>query len=121
MTSTSVRLVLSMSFAGCLCAAPPTFSRDVAPILYQHCVSCHHPNDIAPMSLITYKEVKPWAASIKESVLTRKMPPWKADPHFGKWSNDPSLSDAEIATVKTWVDGGKLEGDAKDLPAAPVF
>ncbi|HCC59327.1 MAG TPA: thiol-disulfide isomerase, partial [Solibacterales bacterium] len=61
-------------------AAPPTFSHDVAPILYQHCVSCHHATDIAPMSLITYQEVKPWAAAIKEAVILRKMPPWKADP-----------------------------------------
>ncbi len=98
-----------------------TFTRDVAPILYRHCVACHHPNDIAPMPLITYSEVKPWAASIKEAVLMRKMPPWKADPHYGKWSNDSSLSDAEIQTLKAWVDGGKLEGDPKALPVAPVF
>ena len=75
----------------------PTFSRDVAPILYQHCVSCHHPGDIAPMSLLTYKDTRPWAASIRQAVLTHKMPPWKADPHFGQWSNDPRLSDVEIA------------------------
>ncbi|HZT31700.1 MAG TPA: thiol-disulfide isomerase [Bryobacteraceae bacterium] len=98
-----------------------TFSRDVAPILYQHCVSCHHPNDIAPMSLLTYKEARPWAAAIKEAVLLRKMPPWKADPHYGKWSNDPSLSAAEIETVRAWADGGKLEGDPKEMPKAPVF
>jgi len=98
-----------------------TFNKDVAPILYRHCVACHHPNDIAPMSLITYTQVKPWAASIKEAVLMRKMPPWKADPHYGKWSNDTSLSTAEIETLKAWADSGKLEGNAKDLPAAPVF
>lgn len=113
--------VLPALVAASLSAAPPTFSRDVAPILYKHCAACHHSNDIAPMSLISYKEVKPWAASIKEAVLTRKMPPWKADPHFGKWSNDPSLSEAEIATLAAWADGGKLEGDPKDLPAVPVF
>jgi mono/diheme cytochrome c family protein len=101
--------------------AAPTFSRDVAPILYGHCVSCHHPGDIAPMSLLTYKDARPWAAAIRESVLTGKMPPWKADPHFGKWSNDPRLSDAEIATLKAWTEGEKLEGNARDLPAAPAF
>src|SRR3984957_2899153 len=101
--------------------AEVTFTHDVAPILYQHCVACHHPNDIAPMTLITYNQVKPWAASIKEAVLLRKMPPWKADPHYGKWSNDPSLSPAEIETLKAWADGAKLEGDPKQLPAAPVF
>ena len=65
-----------------------TFSADVAPILYQHCANCHHANDIAPMSLLTYKETRPWAAAIREAVLTRQMPPWKADPHYGKWAND---------------------------------
>src|SRR5262249_40390996 len=102
-------------------AAEPTFSRDVAPILYKHCASCHHANDIAPMPLLTYKEVRPWAASIKEAVLSGKMPPWKADPHYGKWVNDPSLTPAEIATIKAWAEGGKLEGDSKALPPAPVF
>ena len=101
--------------------AEVTFTRDVAPILYKHCVECHHPNDIAPMSLITYAQAKPWAASIKEAVLLHKMPPWKADPHYGKWSNDPSLSAEEVETLKAWADGEKLEGDPKQLPAAPVF
>lgn len=73
------------------------------------------------MTLITYNQVKPWAASIKEAVLLRKMPPWKADPHYGKWSNDPSLTSAQIQTLKDWADGGKLEGNPKDLPPAPVF
>ena len=73
-----------MSFAAELPASEVTFSRDVAPILYKNRVSCHHPNDIAPMSLLTYQEVKPWASAIKEAVLTKKMPPWKADPHFGQ-------------------------------------
>jgi mono/diheme cytochrome c family protein len=111
--------------AFCLNAANPdskvTFTHDVAPILYQHCVACHHPNDIAPMSLLTYKDARPWAAAIRQAVVTGKMPPWKADPHYGKWSNDPRLSDAEIATIKAWVDGEKLEGDPKDMPASPSF
>ncbi|MDQ2774411.1 MAG: thiol-disulfide isomerase [Acidobacteriota bacterium] len=98
-----------------------TFSSDVAPILYQHCVSCHHPNDIAPMSLLTYKEARPWAASIRAAVLMRKMPPWKADPHYGKWSNDPTLTQAEIGTLRSWVDGGAPEGDPKTMPSMPVF
>jgi len=105
-----------------LLAAPGvTYTHDVAPILYQHCVACHHPNDIAPMSLLTYKETRPWAAAIRQAIVTGKMPPWKADPHYGKWSNDPRLSDTEIATIKAWVDGDKLEGDPKDMPAAPQF
>jgi len=111
--------------AGSLCAetrsAQPTFSRDVAPILYKHCAGCHHANDIAPMPLITYNDAKPWAAAIKEAVVTRKMPPWKADPHYGKWSNDASLTDAEIATLRQWADNGRLEGNPKNLPPAPHF
>jgi mono/diheme cytochrome c family protein len=98
-----------------------TYSRDVAPILYKHCIACHHPGDIAPMSLLTYKDARPWAAAIRQAVITRKMPPWKADPHYGEWSNDPRLSDTEIATIKSWVQGGKLEGDPKDMPQAPAF
>ncbi len=88
-----------------------TFSEDVAPILYKHCANCHHANDIAPMALITYQEARPWAAAIREAVLSRQMPPWKADPHYGKWSNDWSLSESDIATIKTWVDQGAKEGD----------
>jgi len=104
-----------------LSAAEPTFSHDVAPILYKHCVSCHRPNDIAPMSLESYAEARPWAAAIRQAVLSRKMPPWKADPHFGSWSNDSSLSDSEISVIKAWVDGSKLEGDPHDLPSLPKF
>lgn len=102
-------------------AGSPTFSHDVAPILYAHCVKCHHAGDIAPMSLLTYKEVRPWAAAIKQAVITRKMPPWKADEHYGEWSNDARLSAAEVSTIKAWVDSQKLEGDAKDMPSPPEF
>jgi hypothetical protein len=102
-------------------AGEVTFTRDVAPVLYRHCAGCHHPGDIAPMSLLTYKEVRPWAAAIREAVLTRKMPPWKADPRYGEWSNDPRLSDGEIATLKAWADGSKPEGNLQDMPAAPNF
>lgn len=98
-----------------------TFTENVAPILYRHCVICHHPGDIAPMSLLTYKDVRPWAAAIREAVVSRKMPPWSADPTIGHWSNDPRLSDAEIKTIKAWVEGPKLEGDPQKLPPAPQF
>jgi mono/diheme cytochrome c family protein len=117
----SIPLAIAVFTVSAVAAEKVTFNRDVAPIIYQHCAGCHHANDIAPMSLLTYKDAKPWAAAIKEAALTRKMPPWKADPNVGKWANDPSLNAREIAAIKAWVDGGKLEGDAKDLPAAPVF
>jgi hypothetical protein len=104
-----------------LAPAAPTFSKDVAPIFFKHCAGCHRPKDIAPMSLLDYKSARPWAKAIRESVVTKRMPPWFADPAYGHFSNDPSLSEAELATVKAWVDAGAPEGEAKDLPAAPVF
>ena len=96
-----------------------TYSRDVAPILYKNCVTCHRPNDIAPMSLLTYKEARPWAGLIQNAVVNRKMPPWHADPKVGGFLNDPRLSDHDIATIDEWVRTGAKEGDAKDLPPAP--
>ncbi|MFL6216500.1 MAG: c-type cytochrome [Blastocatellia bacterium] len=98
-----------------------TFNKDVAPIFYKNCAECHKPNDIAPMSLISYKEVRPWARSIKEKVITREMPPWSPDPKYGQFSNDHRLSDKDVQTIVAWVDGGAKEGDAKDLPPAPEF
>jgi mono/diheme cytochrome c family protein len=116
-----VACVLGVAAGLTASGAEVTFSRDVAPILYKHCVSCHHPNDIAPMSLLTYRDARPWAAAIKQAVLTGKMPPWKADPHYGEWSNDPRLSQAEKDTIVAWVNGSKAEGDPKDMPAQPTF
>jgi hypothetical protein len=101
--------------------ASPTFSKDVAPILYSKCVTCHRAGEIGPMSLITYKDVRPWAASIKDKVANRVMPPWHADSHVGSFRNDRSLSDAQIDTIVKWVEGGAPEGNATDLPAAPQF
>jgi hypothetical protein len=117
-----MRKVLTLALlAASLEAAAPTFSKDVAPILYKRCVACHRPNDIAPMSLLDYKSARPWAKSIRESVLTRRMPPWFADPHFGSFANDPRLSTGEIETIQAWADGGAMEGNPLDLPRAPVF
>src|SRR5437868_15047529 len=113
--TTFVLAILPLSAVALASGEAPTYSKDVAPILYKHCAGCHHSNDIAPMSLITYKEARPWAASIKEAVVRRRMPPWMADPHFGKWSNDPTLTEAEIAAIRAWVDGGKPEGDRKSV------
>ncbi|HSR08752.1 MAG TPA: hypothetical protein VLM42_16525 [Bryobacteraceae bacterium] len=95
-----------------------TFSKDVAPILQAKCQECHQPNSIAPMSLITFQEARPWARSIKERVATRQMPPWHIDRSVGvqKFKNDMSLTDAQVDTIVRWVDGGAVEGDPKDLP-----
>jgi hypothetical protein len=98
-----------------------TFSKDVAPILYQKCVECHRPSGIAPMSLVDYKDVRPWAKSVRERVVDRSMPPWFADPKHGEFANNPSLSQAEINMVSAWVDAGAPKGDEKDLPPVPKF
>src|SRR3954462_11337716 len=95
-----------------------TFSKDVAPILQAKCQECHQPGSIAPMSLITYQEARPWARSIKERVATRQMPPWHIDRGVGvqKFKNDMSLTDEQVDTIVRWVDGGSLQGDPKDMP-----
>jgi Copper type II ascorbate-dependent monooxygenase, C-terminal domain len=98
-----------------------TFAKDVAPIFYNNCAECHRAGEAAPFSVLTYKDVRPWARSIKEKVVTREMPPWHADPHFGEFSNDRRLTQAQIDTVAAWVDGGAKEGNLKDLPPAPKF
>ena len=102
-------------------ADSPTFNKDVAPIMYRSCVQCHRAGSMAPMSLMTYAEVRPWARAIKQRVVRREMPPWHADPAPGKFLNDISLKPSEIATISAWVDAGAQEGDARDLPAAPTF
>ncbi|MBI1765439.1 MAG: thiol-disulfide isomerase [Acidobacteria bacterium] len=97
-----------------------TFTKDVAPIFFKNCAQCHRPDDIAPFSVLSYKDVRPWAKSIKEQVANRQMPPWHADPHFGQFENEARLTQAEIDTVTAWVDGGAKEGSPKDLPPVPV-
>src|SRR6266849_3235307 len=92
-----------------------TFNKDVAPILYNNCAECHRPNDIAPMSLLSYKEARPWARSIKEKVVNREMPPWSPDPAYGEFTNDHRLAQKDVDTIAAWVDQGAKEGEAKDL------
>jgi hypothetical protein len=98
-----------------------TYNRDVAPILFKNCVVCHRENDIAPMSLMTYKDTRPWARMVRDAVVQRKMPPWHSDPKVGDYLNDPRLSDTDIATIDAWVRTGTKEGDPKELPAPPQF
>jgi hypothetical protein len=99
--------------------APITFTKDIAPILQEKCEACHRPDSIAPMSLVTYEEARPWAKAIRERVITRQMPPWHLDKTVGiqKFKNDRSLSDAQIETIVKWVDAGAPKGDLKDMPA----
>jgi Copper type II ascorbate-dependent monooxygenase, C-terminal domain len=98
-----------------------TFTKDVAPIFFKSCAECHRPGEIAPFSMMSYKDTRPWAKSIREKVVSREMPPWHADPNHGEWLNDRRLSQSEIDTIVSWVDGGAKEGDPKDLPPAPTF
>jgi len=126
------RMVLSSVFvaavsvlasgSGTRAAAPAvTFTRDVAPILHAKCASCHRPGEVAPMPLRTFEEARPYARSIKEKVVNRSMPPWGADRGVGRFSNDPSLTPAQVQTVSDWVDAGAPQGDPKDMPALPAF
>jgi len=103
-------------------AGQVTFTHDVAPILYKNCVRCHRPDEIAPMSLLTYESARPWARSMKERVVRKEMPPWFLDKTIGiqQYKNDPSLTDAEIATIVKWVDTGAVQGNPADMPKEPA-
>lgn len=94
-----------------------TFARHVAPIFQQRCEECHRQDGVAPMSLVTYKEVRPWARAIREKVISRAMPPFHATGAIGRYHDDPRLTDEEIAVIKAWVDGGAQPGNLKDMPA----
>lgn len=102
-------------------SASLTFSKDIAPIFFKNCISCHRQGEIAPMSLVTYKEVRPWAKAIREKIITREMPPWHPDPTFGHWTNDRRMSQKEIDSIVAWIDAGAKEGDPKQMPPMPKF
>ena len=112
--------ILGCAFAA-TASADVTFYKDVLPVLQQRCQECHRPGEAAPMSFLTYKDARPWAKAIKEAVLTRKMPPWFADPAHGKFSNDRSLPEKEKQTLIAWAEGGALEGNPKDAPKPIQF
>ena len=98
----------------------PTFNADIAPILNEYCVGCHRKGQVAPMSLTSYEAARPWARAVKAKVVAREMPPWFADPRYGKFKDVPTLSQIEIDTVAAWADGGAPQGDGV-APDAPVF
>ena len=97
-------------------AAWPTFYRDVLPILQNHCQSCHRAGEIGMMPLVSYEQVQPFARAIATSVSQKKMPPWFADPSIGHFSNDPSLTPQEIATLVSWADTHAPAGDPRNAP-----
>jgi hypothetical protein len=117
-------VVLGAAVAGPRASEPPaapTFAKDVAPILYTRCANCHRPEEMAPMALLKYEDVRPWAKAIQRRVTAREMPPWFADAPQGAFANDPRLPQAEIDTISAWVDAGAPKGDDKDLPPIPKF
>src|SRR6478672_8317306 len=115
-----VTVAVSLMFSSaCFAAETITFAKDVAPILQEKCQECHHTGSMAPMSLVTYAETRPWAKAIRERVITRQMPPWHIDQTVGvkEFKNDMSLSQAQIDLIVSWVDQGAPQGDLKDMPA----
>jgi hypothetical protein len=102
-------------------ALAPTFSKDVAPIVFKNCVSCHRPGESAPMSLLTYAAARPWARAMSRRVTDGTMPPWHADAATGTFENERRLTTEERAVITAWADAGAPEGDPKDLPAVPTF
>ncbi|MBS1787639.1 MAG: thiol-disulfide isomerase [Acidobacteria bacterium] len=98
-----------------------TFSKDIAPIFFRSCAECHRPGEGAPFSVLSYKDVRPWAKSIKEKVALKTMPPWHADAHYGIWANDRRMVQSDIDAIVAWVDGGAKEGDPNDMPPTPNF
>jgi len=115
--ATGAVLAGSASAAGAQTAAP-TFAKDIAPIFQEKCEACHRPDSIAPMSLVTYEEARPWARSIRTRVASRQMPPWHIDKTVGiqHFQNDRSLTDEQIDTIVRWVDAGAPQGNAADMP-----
>src|SRR5581483_8815705 len=116
--------IAAVSIAPVRTAAPaaPTFAKDVAPIMFDKCASCHRPGEVAPMSFLSYEDVRPWVRVIKNKVVAREMPPWGADPeHSLKMRNDRSLSKDQIETIVRWVDAGAPRGNDADLPPKPTF
>jgi hypothetical protein len=112
----------SLLAGGTLAASDsPTFYKDVLPVLQANCQSCHRPGEVAPMSLLTYESTRPWAKAIKTAIVKKQMPPWFADSNYGHFANERRLSERDIQTVTSWVDGGAPAGDPKDGPAPLVF
>ena len=99
----------------------PTYNQDVASIIFDECVVCHRPGQIAPMSFMSYQEVRPWARAIKFRVAKREMPPWHADPRFGAFANERRLTDEQIQTIAAWADAGAPQGSGPLAAKPPLF
>ncbi|MCY4596897.1 MAG: thiol-disulfide isomerase [Bryobacterales bacterium] len=104
-----------------LAGVQPTFHADVEPLLQKHCQQCHRPGESAPMSLLSYDEVRPWARAIQEAVALDRMPPWFADPRYGEWSNAHVLAPTEKQMILDWVESGAARGDPAKRPEPRAF
>jgi hypothetical protein len=117
-------LAVMAASAGTAAAAAlpaPTFHKDVLPILQKRCQECHRPGEIGPMPLLTYRDTRPWAKSIRQAVVSRRMPPWFADPAVGRFANDCTLPAAEIDTIRAWAETGAQEGNPRHAPPPRQF
>jgi len=126
MTTFSLRLIPCLAAAGLAFGADTksgavTYARDVAPLMQKHCQECHRPNEIGPMPLLTYQQVRPWAKAMKQAVAKRTMPPWDADPRYGHFANDRAMTDKEIQTIVAWADAGAPEGNSAETPKPRTF
>src|SRR6266404_4074340 len=110
-------LFVSVAASAATTQTPVTFYKDVLPVLQRNCQGCHRPGEAAPMSFLDYQATRPYAKAMKAAVLSKKMPPWLADPHYGKFSNDRSLPEADLKTLVAWADAGAPEGNPKEAPA----
>src|SRR5438876_4538438 len=103
---TRFSMLLLLMTAAVAAVQAQTFNKDVLPILQRDCQVCHRTGEVAPMSFLTYESTRPWAKAIKQAVLTRKMPPWFADRHYGEFRNEPKLTERDIKTLAAWADNG---------------
>jgi peroxiredoxin len=117
------------SVAGCLIARAAefkaegaiTYTKQIARILQKNCQECHRPGQIGPMPLLTYEDASAWSATMQEVIRERRMPPWYADPRYGHFANDRSLSTDERETLLSWIEQGCPQGDSRDLPPPKEF
>lgn len=114
-------LYLSAAFAVSAATPPITYYKDALPVIQKNCQGCHRPGEPAPMAFLTYEGTRPWAKAMKQAVLRKSMPPWFADPHVGKFTNDRSMSEADVKTLVSWVDSGAPAGNPSDAPAPLTF
>ena len=114
-------VICALASVGTAATPSVTFHKDVLPILQKNCQTCHRPGEVAPFSLMSYTDARPWAKAIKAAVVSQKMPPWFADPKVGHFSNERRLTQEQIATLVSWADNGAPEGDSKDAPTPLKF